>query len=322
MPVVTRDTRTAVGNLSTERCPVCEGKEFQTYRELVSELAEVPDGLDRAQTVRVRIERCRGCGLYRTAQEADGCSPQALYEDASVCYEASVSKVRRASIEPVLSVDELSLLGVKPPARLLDIGCGAGQLLLRAARAGYQVSGIDLDPRAILFAREELGLDVRRASLDHLSADETFDVVTMMGVLEHIADPRSFLLDVRKRIHPGGEIMVGVPNVASLNRHISRLSRHDWDMFLEPGHLYHYGINTLTKLAEQTGLRLRRWVSGTIAIRGKVPVLPVRRVGLERALQRAVTSNRGVRLTYVACLRALDLFRGGDVLLATFGYDG
>jgi 2-polyprenyl-3-methyl-5-hydroxy-6-metoxy-1,4-benzoquinol methylase len=140
-----------------------------------------------------------------------------------------------------------------------------------------------------------------------------------MGVLEHIADPRSFLLEVRRRIHPGSEIMIGVPNAASLNRHVSRLSRHDWDMFLEPGHLYHYEISALTRLARQAGFRLRRWVSSTIAIRGKVPLLPARWVPLERTLQRAVASHAGVRWMYVTGLRTLDLFRVGDTLLATFG---
>ncbi len=299
-------------------CPVCSNTDFRLYREVLSELVEVPDGLDRPLSLQVRIERCEKCGLYRTRHLSDGRSPDQLYEESSVSFLASASKVEIAGIRSVSSTDELLLLTVQPPARLLDVGCGAGQFLLRASRAGYGVSGIDPDPRAVSFVQDELGLDAYCASPDKLPADESFDVITMFGVLEHIAEPLDFLRHVRRRISPGGEVLIGVPNVASLNRWISGLSRHDWDMFLEPGHLYHYDIRTLTALTAQVGLRLRRWATGTITIRGKVPLLPIRHIPLERWFQRIVANYEGARHIYIAGLRFLDIFRAGDMLFTTF----
>lgn len=299
-------------------CPVCQARVFRLYREVASTIREVPDGLDRPRSVQARIERCARCGLYRTIPSGDDQSPEQLYREASVCFNASLSKVQVAGTRCVSSVDELSLLTVRPPARLLDIGCGAGQFLWRAVQAGYRASGIDPDPRAVSFARAELGLDARCVSLDQFPTDEPFDVVAMFGVLEHIAEPRAWLHAVRQRLSPGGELLVGLPNVASLNRWISRLGPHDWDMFLEPGHLYHYDIRTLTALAARVGLRLRRWVTGTITIRGKVPFLPVRSVPLERRVQRLVERHGAVRGLYLAGLRCLDRVRAGDMLLAIF----
>jgi SAM-dependent methyltransferase len=161
-------------------------------------------------------------------------------------------------------------------------------------------------------------MDVRRGSLEELDDERVFDVITLFGVLEHVARPKRFLEKTRQLLAPGGELVIGVPNVASLNRRVSRLSRHDWDMFLEPGHLYHYNLRTLTSLASQAGLELRRWSTATITIRGKIPFAPVRVVKLERQIRDMTSASRLAESVYVACLRFLDLWRAGDILLATY----
>ena len=302
----------------TSTCPVCADTCFQLYRVVESDLNEVPDGLDRPLSLQVRIERCARCGLFRTIHLSDVRSSVELYERDSLCFDVSVSKVQLADSRPTSTTDELLLLSTSPPAHLLDVGCGAGQFLQRASRAGYQATGVDLDPRGVTFARDQLGLDARHGSVGSLPEGEQFDIVTLFGVLEHIADPVEFLLKVCRRVSAGGEVLIGVPNAASLNRCVSRLSAHDWDMFLEPGHLYHYKIGTLSRVAGRAGLKLRRWNTGTMTIRGKVPLLPFRYVPLERRIQQAVTKHRVVRRLYASSLHLLDAFRLGDMLFANF----
>lgn len=302
----------------TPTCPVCAETCFQLYRVVESDLNEVPDGLDRLLSLEVRVERCARCGLFRTIHLGDYRSSKELYEEDSLCFDASVSKVQLASARSTSTTDELLLLSTSPPAHLLDVGCGAGQFLQRASRAGYRGTGIDLDPQAVAFARDQLGLDARHGSVGSLPEGEQFDIVTLFGVLEHIADPVEFLLKVCRRVSAGGEVLIGVPNAASLNRWVSRLSAHDWDMFLEPGHLYHYKIGTLTRVAGRARLKLRRWSTGTMTIRGKVPLLPFRHAPLERRIQKVVNKHPVVRRLYVSSLHLLDAFRLGDMLFANF----
>jgi SAM-dependent methyltransferase len=298
-------------------CPVCGGGSFVLHREVHSALSEIPAGLDRGPVVRARIERCTDCGLFRTVHLSETRSAAALYEHDSICFDASVSKVSVAGRESAGSSDELTLLDRLPPANLLDVGCGAGHFLLRAAARGYTVTGIDLDGRAVDYVRGELHLDAHRGTLDALDGARRFDVITAFGVLEHLDDPRSFLQAARDRLAPGGEILIGVPNARSVNRWVARLSRHDWDMFLEPGHLYHYDIGSLAKLACRAGLRPSRWGTATMAIRGKVPVLPHRFPALERSV-RAFTQRPAIRRGYRSALAALDRVRLGDMLFAVF----
>lgn len=295
-------------------CPVCGEDQFTLLREIDSTLRTVPNGLDRATHVHVSVDQCAVCGLLRSIDHGGSIA------DASVSFDASASKVQVAGTGSVSSTDELSLLRRRLPASLLDVGCGAGQFLLRAARAGFDTQGIDPDPRSVGFVLDELELTVRRGSLEVLADDEHFDVISMLGVLEHIANPVEFLTDASAHLNEGGELLVGVPNVASLNRRLSRLSQHDWDMLLEPGHLYHYSQRTLQMVGERARLRMDRWRTATITIRGKVPFLPTRIPMVER-LVRAATTVSPIRQAYVAGLRGLDRFKLGDTMLAVFTRD-
>ena len=295
-------------------CPACGEDQWVTLREIDSTLRTVPDGLDRATHVRVSVDRCAICGLLRSVDHGGPIAAD------SVSFDASVSKVRVAGTGSVSSTDELSLLRRRLPASILDVGCGAGQFMLRAALAGFNVQGIDPDPRSVGFVLDELQLAARLGSLEVLADDERFDVISMLGVLEHVADPVAFLTDASTHLNEGGELLVGVPNVASLNRRLSRLSRHDWDMFLEPGHLYHYNQWTLHMLGERAGLRMDRWRTGTITIRGKLPLLPIR-IPMVESLVRAATTVSPIRQAYVAGLRVLDRVKLGDTVLAVFARD-
>jgi SAM-dependent methyltransferase len=303
-------------------CPVCGHDAFVLYREVESSITTIPEGLDRGAHVHARIERCAECGLYRTVHLSDERTDDELYALNSLSHDASESKVSAAGASATSSSDELQLLNIKPPATLLDIGCGAGQFLLRAAAAGYDVQGIDPSPKSVAFVNDVLHFPARQGSFEILRTDERFDVLSMLGVLEHIDDPLAFLRAATERLNPDGELLVGVPNVESVNRRLSHLSTHDWDMFLEPGHLYHYGPATLRKLARNAGFAVGHWTTATITIRGKLPLIPRRYASLERATRSSVAHVPLARRAYNASLRLLDNFHSGDMLFMVLTPEG
>jgi len=238
--------------------------------------------------------------------------------DDSISYRAAFSKLREPVAESIYSVDEFDFID-GPPGRLLDVGCSSGYFLRRARERRWAVTGIDLDQRAVDYARAELGLDVRCATLESAGfAPASFDLVTLWGVLEHFPDPACQLRFIRAILRDGGRLVVGVPNVRSLNQMVARLSRDDWDMLLEPGHLHHFNADTLTRLIKPAGFERAGWGTATCAIRGKIPFLPWRVPRLERRI-RALTADRAAgRSGYRFLLRSLDRLRLGDVLIATF----
>jgi 2-polyprenyl-3-methyl-5-hydroxy-6-metoxy-1,4-benzoquinol methylase len=100
--------------------------------------------------------------------------------------------------------------------KLLDIGCGTGNFLLAARKAGYDVTGIELDRNAASYARERCGLQrVFPLSISDFAdqhAEEQFGVVTFFEVLEHQSAPADFLRKVRSCVQAGGVIALSVPN--------------------------------------------------------------------------------------------------------------
>lgn len=91
--------------------------------------------------------------------------------------------------------------------RVLDIGCGTGRHTIRLARAGNQVTGIDLSPGMLAVARGKLsGLDVELIEGDVLTTPVVgpFDAVVAALVLEHIAEPTAFFARVSELLGPGG----------------------------------------------------------------------------------------------------------------------
>jgi SAM-dependent methyltransferase len=300
---------------STDSCPACDA-DYVSYRRIDSLVAEVPDGLDRGPRVSVHIERCIDCGLFRVVPVSDDRSSSELYNDDSVCFAASASKIS-SGVHSTYSTDELSIVGVRAPARVLDVGCGAGQFLMRFEHLGMEPFGVDADPAACASV-SKLGYTVWHGEMNGVPAGMKFDLVSAIGVLEHIDDPLSFLRELAERVAPAGEILIGVPNARSLNRLASRLSSHDWDMFLEPGHRWGFDVVSLSRLARRARLSLKASSTATILIRGKIPFFPARRPTRERRIRTLVERSAPLRRSYEALLKGLDKVNAGDALFATF----
>lgn len=110
---------------------------------------------------------------------------------------------------------------------ILDAGCGAGWASLDLARSGYAVQGIDIAPEMIerseqLFAREGIARDrfafIRGDLMEAELAEESFDGVMALGVLQYQIDERAVLERFRALLRPGGLLVVtgpigqGIPN--------------------------------------------------------------------------------------------------------------
>jgi len=96
--------------------------------------------------------------------------------------------------------------------RLLDIGCGAGATLRELARFG-DAYGVDAEPGEVEAARRRSGRDVRLGRLPEPIPfeDESFDVVTLLDVLEHTDDDAASLATVARLLRPGGLLLCTVP---------------------------------------------------------------------------------------------------------------
>ena len=139
--------------------------------------------------------------------------------------------------------------------RILDIGCGGGLLSEPMARLGADVVGADAAPRNIPVAavhaqKAGLIIDYRHTTAEDLAAaNEQFDVVLNMEVVEHVADPGAYLTACQQLLKPGGLMLC-----STLNRNVKSYGMaiigaewvmrwlpkgtHDWSKFITPDELY------------------------------------------------------------------------------------
>jgi 2-polyprenyl-6-hydroxyphenyl methylase / 3-demethylubiquinone-9 3-methyltransferase len=104
-------------------------------------------------------------------------------------------------------------------ARVLDVGCGGGLLSEAMARAGADVSAIDLAPEVIEVARlhlleSGLRVDYQLRSAEAMAVEHpaSFDVVTCMEMLEHVPDPAAVIAACATLLKPGGKLVVSTLN--------------------------------------------------------------------------------------------------------------
>jgi SAM-dependent methyltransferase len=138
--------------------------------------------------------------------------------------------------------------------RLLDVGTSIGLFLDLARERGWDGVGTEFGERALAYARDELGLDVTDKTLAEAGFEpNSFDVVTLLSVLEHVNDPRAMLREVRELLKPGGTLFLIVPNVDSL---ACRVLHEKAATFDGRNHLIYLSPRTLPRLLEAEGFEV------------------------------------------------------------------
>ena len=129
----------------------------------------------------------------------------------------------------------------------LDVGCGAGLLAEPLARLGASVTAIDAAPELIAVAQahaegQSLDIDYRVAPVETIEGQ--FDLITSMEVIEHVADPPSFIRALAARLAPESLLILSTPNATrwsrlmmiTLGEGVGAIPRgtHDFDKFISP----------------------------------------------------------------------------------------
>jgi SAM-dependent methyltransferase len=230
-------------------CPVCG----QPGRKRLYQLSfEQPSGARLLEGYWVVV--CENCG----AGYADEIPPQEVFDT----YYQTLSKYDaydRVEAEPKAEIDrfdsiaDLLVAAISDrKARILDIGCGSGQLLRHLASRGFEnLLGVDPSPSCARSAKRLYGLKVITASLLTLSMPAgSSDVIITSGVLEHIRDLDTALETIRQLLAEKGILFVEVPDV-------TRFSEGTDGPFQEfsPEHINFFSIRSLTNLMARHGFR-------------------------------------------------------------------
>jgi SAM-dependent methyltransferase len=202
---------------------------------------------------RYLLRRCASCGSAVTVGEI----PPGLYETGA--YAPGDPHLYRLA-RPVLrtfDAQRLELLrtAVPPPARLLDAGAGRGRFVAVARAAGYDAIGIEPSERGV-GAASAIGIALERATIaDAQMPAGSVDAVAVWHVLEHLDEPRAALSRMRSWLRPAGAVLIGVPNLASVQ---AKLGGSRWFHLDVPRHRVHFTASGLHALLESEGFAIEQ----------------------------------------------------------------
>ncbi len=191
------------------------------------------------------LRRCTGCGSAVTV----GPPPADLHETGA--YGGGRPRLHRLAGGLLSAFDRQRLRLVRAlqpaPGRLLDAGAGRGRFVAAAAAAGYEAQGIEPSLRGVE-AAQALGASVERTTIEQARVPAgSLDVVTLWHVLEHLQDPGRAVDRIANWLRAGGGLLVGVPNLQSLQ---ARIGGPRWYHLDVPRHRVHFtpaGLHALLR---------------------------------------------------------------------------
>jgi 2-polyprenyl-3-methyl-5-hydroxy-6-metoxy-1,4-benzoquinol methylase len=138
--------------------------------------------------------------------------------------------------------------------KILDVGCSFGFFLDAARQRGWAVAGVELSPYAAAYATQRFGLSiVNKSILDAEFAENSFDVITMWYVIEHLPDPKQVLRCLRNLLKEDGMLVVSTPNVKSYQ---AKFQGKKWRMWIPPEHVLYFSPETMKQLCKPCNLEI------------------------------------------------------------------
>ncbi len=195
-----------------------------------------------------QIVRCMTCRLVYAIPEETTDNIVQDYLDMEDHEYLNEEKGRREQARFILS----KVSHFKKQGRLLDVGCGPGLFLDEAKKRNWEISGVDLSSWASRYAKEHFGANVFTGSLFTAKfPDKTFDVITLMDVIEHVEDPKAFLTEVRRILKNDGILYLSTPDI---NSFFSFALKARW-WGVNKYHLFYFSRSTLEKFFQEVGLK-------------------------------------------------------------------
>lgn len=139
--------------------------------------------------------------------------------------------------------------------RILDIGCGTGDFLQVCERSGWTIAGVEPNEDARQLASSKTKFKEYHNTIEELieSEPESFDLITMWHVLEHIPNLADFISKIKTVLKPDGVLIVAVPNFKSKD---AEHYGSNWAAYDVPRHLWHFSRNSMESIFSEFDMKI------------------------------------------------------------------
>lgn len=225
-------------------CPVCGVSNIK-----ISD--EITDHFLTGETF--QLTRCNNCGFLFT-------NPRPKKTDLARYYQSedyfSHSKKKKGlisflydSVKKYALYQKFRLISkYKKRGSILDVGCATGEFLHHFKNRGWKTLGIEPAEQPRKFAIDNYSLKVKSEESITVLKDESFDVITMWHVLEHVPELNQRMKEIRRLLKPDGLLLIALPNYLSWD---GQHYKNFWAGYDVPRHLYHFTPDTISLLLEK-----------------------------------------------------------------------
>jgi 2-polyprenyl-3-methyl-5-hydroxy-6-metoxy-1,4-benzoquinol methylase len=234
-------------------CPICGGSSQSTIYRSNIDFEKIARGDVRPYGAHYSINQCNGCGLMLSNPVFVEEQVKRLYEQAETTNvnadeEDNVRRTMRnyyRLVQPFLTCKD----------KMLDIGCDLGFLLEAASKDGFvELHGIEPNPLARRRAEKIPGAEITEKFYEEqYYPEESFDLISLIHVLDHVYNPQEVLGRAYSQLKPGGILIAVVHNVECL---LGRLLGERFPVF-NLYHHYFFSKKTLRALAESVGYQVK-----------------------------------------------------------------
>ena len=218
-----------------------------------------------------KFVKCLSCGLVYQ-------NPQPVFDDLRLRYNSSYFKYELKNEENFFNLMKLGLKDINfdnisletfENNNFLDIGCATGMLLEYMKGKGWIVQGVDICRESAEFGMKERNIDISIGILEEANfPDSFFSVIHFSHVIEHVPDPRSFLLEVYRILSPDGMAVITTPNVSGFQ---ARLFGKNWRSAISD-HLFLFSKTTLMHILLEVGYKVESIICWGGLAKGTAPM--------------------------------------------------
>lgn len=228
-------------------CPVCGNNSFKKIIKCIDHMV-TGEEFDLVQ--------CNQCGFIQTYPIPTIDKIGKYYQSENYISHTNTNKglinqiyhfVRKKTLKGKLDlINSLTKKG-----KLLDVGCGTGYFLKECKEDGWGIVGMEPDPSARALASEITGEKIKN---DIKEINETFDIITLWHVLEHMHNLKESIEKLKSLLKPNGKLIIAVPNCESYD---AQTYGQYWAAYDVPRHLYHFTKDTMNKLITNNGMKIK-----------------------------------------------------------------
>jgi 2-polyprenyl-3-methyl-5-hydroxy-6-metoxy-1,4-benzoquinol methylase len=230
-------------------CPICGGERYAVALE------EPP----------YSVRRCSRCGFAWVSPRLDDAGLASIYASETYWRSDSPQTVgyadyrneERLYLKTFRRRLGFALRDGPRGGKALDVGCAAGFCMKALSDLGFDVYGVEPSREIAEHARVRFGFETVHVGTLETSPypPNSFDLITMWDVVEHVVDPRATLATARELLKPDGVLLLETQNIDSA---FARLLGRRWHHYKHREHIYHFTPTTITALLRSVGFEVEK----------------------------------------------------------------